>query len=70
MKRHNPFTRSTAHIVEYARVRNLSIADAADQYITQSHWHRTAELIQDYRAYLKLCQGKSLDEIARLTNGE
>lgn len=70
MRTYNPFIRRSAEIVEYARLHNLSIMDAADQFITSNHWHRTAELMQDYRGYVKLCRGKSFDEIARLTDGE
>lgn len=66
MKTYNPFIRRSAEITEYARLHNLSIMDAADQFITANHWHRTAELMQDYRRFLSRCRGKSLEEIRDL----
>lgn len=68
MKTYNPFIRRSAEIVEYARLHNLSIMDAADQFITSNHWHRTAELMQDYREYIKLCRDKSPEEIERMAD--
>lgn len=68
MKTYNPFIRRSAEIVEYARLHNLDIMDAADQFITLSHWHRTAELMRDYREYIRLCRDKSLDEVERITD--
>ena len=66
MKTYNPFIRRSAEIVEYAQLHNLSIMDAADQFITSNHWHRTAELMQDYRRFLSQCRGKSLEKIREL----
>lgn len=66
MQTYNPFILRAAQIVEYAKLHNLSIMDAADQFITANHWHRTAELMQDYRRFLSRCRGKSLEEIRNL----
>lgn len=66
MQTYNPFILRAAQIVEYAKLHNLSIMDAADQFITANHWHRTAELMQDYRRFLSRCRGKSLEEIREL----
>ena len=66
MQTYNPFILRAAQIVEYAKLHNLSIIDAADQFITANHWHRTAELMQDYRRFLSRCRGKSLEEIREL----